>query len=229
MKNNRSTFGLAFIGGIFATLGLLFSISLLVNYQGHVREPRPLLVLELAQWPAPVQSPVQKEPIPEPLKKEIKEIKPLPKPLPKPAPVAKKIVTEKAVTPTPPEPVEEIVNEIKPTLTKDALATTPESIENPLPTPVPIFKLTQTPQFLHREVPRYPPAMQAQGITGIVKLEALIDKKGQVRKVRILKSAGDKFDEAARRAIFASSFYPAKIDDEAVAVLLRLPVKFSLL
>ncbi len=214
------------MSGIFATLGLLFSISLLVNYQGHAREPRPLLVVELAEWPAPIQSPVQKEPTPVPLKKEIKKTKPLPKPSPMLAPVAKKIVTEKEVAPTPPEPVEEIVNEI---LAKDALPTATESIENPLPTPVPIFKLTQAPRFLHREVPLYPSAMRAQGITGTVKLEALIDKEGQVRKVRILKSAGDKFDEAARRAIFASSFYPAKIDDEAVAVLLRLPVKFSLL
>ncbi len=70
--------------------------------------------------------------------------------------------------------------------------------------------------------------MRTQGISGIVKLEALIDKEGRVRKVSILKSAGKAFDEAARRAILASSFYPAEVEKKPVAVLLRLPVRFEL-
>jgi len=104
-----------------------------------------------------------------------------------------------------------------------------QTVKEFLPDPVPFFKLTESPQFLHREIPGYPESMRATGRKGFVILSVLIDKSGKVRKVTVLKSGGEYFDRAAIKGMKASSFIPAKIDGKAVAVLLRMPVEFRLL
>ncbi|VAX02500.1 hypothetical protein MNBD_GAMMA20-933 [hydrothermal vent metagenome] len=228
--------GLAMAGGILITLGMLLFINVLANYRAHATEPRPLLVVDLTAWPMPVKQ-EQQAPPPKPEKQLIPKKpvvkKPLPAPEPELSPQAKKIVDEILPAPTEHETTEEIIEEtdetVEPALSEPTPPMLIEPAEDALPNPVPIFKLTQAPRFLHREVPVYPETMRTQGISGIVKLEALIDKEGRVRKVNILKSAGKHFDEAARRAILASSFYPAEVENKPVAVLLRLPVRFDLL
>ncbi len=124
--------------------------------------------------------------------------------------------------------VKEEITEVVPDQASPVNNENPVTDADTLPTPIPIFQLTTAPQFLHKASPSYPSAMLASGTTGIVKLEALIDKTGRVRKVSIIKSAGEHFDQSARQAILASSFYPAKVREKAVAVLLRLPVKYRL-
>ncbi len=104
-----------------------------------------------------------------------------------------------------------------------------EAVEASIPTPVPYFKLSDLPRFVHRETPVYPENMRASGETGTVELVVLVDKTGKVRQVTILKSAGDSFDQAAIDAINASSFIPAKVDGKSVPALLKMPVKFKLL
>lgn len=138
----------------------------------------------------------------------------------KPAPEASKALKAPTLT--------DLENNVAETPTQEAPAP-PTKPSEALPTPVPFFKITNAPRFLHRETPVYPDAMRAVGVSGVVKLEALIDKQGRVRQVTILTSAGKQFDEAATHAIMASSFYPAEVDKKPVAVLLRLPVKFELL
>jgi len=71
--------------------------------------------------------------------------------------------------------------------------------------------------------------MRSSGITGIVKLAVLIDKEGKVHRVTVLKSADKAFDEAAKKALLASTFMPAKVGNKKVAGELRMPVKFRLL
>ncbi|MCF6209535.1 MAG: TonB family protein [Gammaproteobacteria bacterium] len=228
--------GLAMAGGILVTLGLLLFINVLANYRAHATEPRPLLVVDLTAWPMPVKQEKQApppKPEKQPMPKRPVVKKPPPPPEPEISPQAKKIVEEILPAPKEHETTEEIVEEndetVEPVLSEPTPPMLIEPAEDALPNPVPIFKLTQAPRFLHREVPVYPETMRTQGISGVVKLEALIDKEGRVRKVNILKSAGKHFDEAARRAILASSFYPAEVENEPVAVLLRLPVRFDLL
>ena len=70
--------------------------------------------------------------------------------------------------------------------------------------------------------------MLVQGKEGKVKLEVLIDDKGKIRKVTVIKSAGEAFDQAAITAISNSSFTPGNVDGKPVTVLLRVPVNFSL-
>ena len=163
---------------------------------------------------------------------ETPEAKEAPPP-PTPKPANKKVAKERPLETVEPVLMDEIVADVEKvteqTPSQPTSPTATQSMKNSLPTPVPIFQLTQAPSFLHREKPIYPEVMRVGGISGVVKLEALIDSEGRVREVNILKSAGEHFDEAAREAVLASTFYPAKIENEPVAVLLRLPVKFSLL
>ncbi len=240
MKNvtNRifSQAGLAVVGGILATLSLLLFINVLASYRTHTTEPRPLLVVNLTAWPVPIKQEEQPPP-PKPEKQPVLK-KPVAKSLPPPpkpelSPQAKKTVKQVSPQPVKHVTTEEIVEETEEVVEPALIEPTPpmliEPAEEALPSPVPIFKLTQAPHFLHREVPVYPEMMRTQGISGVVKLEALIDKQGRVRKVDIVKSAGKHFDEAAKQAMLASTFYPAEVENEPVAVLLRLPVTFDLL
>jgi len=233
MKNVTSRafphIGLAIAGGILVSLGLLLFINVLANYRAHAMETRPLLVVDLTAWPIPVKQekqPPSPEPKKQPMPKKPLVKKPSPPPKPELSPQAKKVEEEMPPETVEHEPEEEIVEKIEETAEPAPAEATPpmliEPAEDALPNPVPIFKLTQAPRFLHREIPAYPEAMRTQGISGIVKLEALIDKK-------ILKSAGKYFDEAAKHAILASTFYPAEVENKPVAVLLRLPVQFDLL
>ncbi|VAW87775.1 hypothetical protein MNBD_GAMMA16-240 [hydrothermal vent metagenome] len=234
MTRSLPSTGIAVTGGILLTLGLLFFINVLANYRTQVTEPRPLLVVDLATWPIPVKQ-TETPPTPKP-EKQLTPEKLVSEKVPQPeiSPQATKRVKKIPPEPVMHEPIEKKVAE-KIAEAAEELPAEPtppmliEPTENALPTPVPIFRLTQAPRFLHRKTLVYPETMRTQGISGIVKLEALIDKEGRVRKVNILRSAGKYFDEAAKRAILASSFYPAEVDNEPVAVLLRLPVRFDLL
>ncbi len=58
------------------------------------------------------------------------------------------------------------------------------------------------------------------------RIAVLIGKEGKVHRVTVLKSAGEAFDKAARKALLASTFVPAKMGNKTVAVELRIPVKF---
>ena len=218
--------------GILTTLGLLLFIKVLADYRTHTSEARPPLIVDLTAWPAPVKQPPQPRIHKQPMPKRPVENKHSPPRKPKLSPRPKRVEKEIPQKTPEHESEEEIMEESVRTAEPSPAEPTPPMLiqpgEDALPEPVPIFKLTQAPRFLHRENPVYPEAMRAQGISGIVRLEALIDKDGKVRKVNILKSAGRQFDEAARRAILASTFYPAEVKNEPVAVLLRLPVRFDL-
>jgi len=257
MKNSINprapVLGLAIITGTLLTVGLLLAISFLANDRSPLIEKRPLLVVNLMAWSAPdKQNKGPSPPTPLPKREPEPELKPPsvlpPKAPPKaadtqaapPQPAPKSIREEKPIEPPVSTPTatpatapaerepsnsgantnNTVVPHNQPTLTTKTTET--------LPTPVPFFQLTNPPRFLHRETPIYPQAMHADGISGVVKLEALIDKEGNVRQITILESAGKYFDEAAKNALMLSRFYPAEVDNTAVAVLLRLPVKFEL-
>ncbi len=224
--NNRWLQAVASLfAGLFATISLLLSVQLFSANQNVTQDKRPLLVVDLVNW-KPTEKPVEKKQAPPPKK----IILPKPKKQPKPKPIKKesiKPVEKIALNPVKKvEPETEATKEIaaEPVIEKKIETVT----EEVLPTPVPIFQLSDMPQYLHKETPVYPPSMRTLGKTATVKLEAYIDKKGKVRKVTIVKSAGEEFDQAAKKAIWASTFSPAKVDGKAVAVLLRLPVKFNL-
>ncbi len=211
--------------GLLATISLLLSVQLFSANQNVTQDKRPLLVVDLVNW-KPTEKPIEKKQAPPPKK----VFPPKQKKQPKPKPIKKESI--KPVEKIALNPVKKVVPEAETTkeispepVTQKKIETVTEKV---LPTPVPIFQLSDMPQYLHKETPVYPPAMRTLGKTATVKLEAYIDKTGSVRKITIVKSAGEEFDQAAKKAIWASTFSPAKADGKAVAVLLRLPVKFNL-
>jgi len=237
-QTNSPTWAIAFIIGSLLNIGLFLVLPKLGRTDPPA--PPPVITLDFVAWQLPVKEKApEAKPKPKPKKVVEKKEKPkqqLKKPEPKPAepvkpkPVEKPVFTEEPeITPPdePPKPIEpEPVEEpVLPTV-----AETAENIvdEEELPTPAPIFQLTSMPRMIHRETPIYPAIMRAQGKEGKVRLEVLIDSKGKIRKVTVIKSAGEAFDKAAIAAISNSSFTPGNIDGKPVAVLLKLPVNFTL-
>jgi len=207
--------------GVLIPVSLILSIPVFFKSERVQKEEKPPIILQMMALQLPQQKSLKKKPI--------EKIKPKAKPVKKPEPIKPKTVQKK--------PVPKLVKKIpKKTMIANAK---PEIKEIPqpkqqqtkpeLPMPVPIFKLTQAPHFLHKQDLVYPEVMRSSGITGIVKLAVLIDKEGKVHRVTVLKSAGKAFDEAAKKALLASTFMPAKVGNKKVAVELRIPVKFRLL
>jgi len=76
--------------------------------------------------------------------------------------------------------------------------------------------------------PAYPPAARTGGLEADVPLEIAVDAAGNVVDARILRRAGNGFDESALRAVRSYRFTPARHDDAAVRVRMRWTVSFSL-
>jgi len=213
--NHFSQCLLSVIGGIMLATCLVFMIQLLSAVQTTHSDNNTMLVFNLIDLP---DTQISTHKVNKTLKKPVKKIK-------KPQPVKQKpkenIKTKTNIKNTTPD-----LSNIS---TQPHVNTASEPGEQALPSPMPFFKLSALPRFMHRETPVYPENMRASGITGTVELSVLIDKTGKVRKITILKSAGESFDKAAIKAIEASSFMPAKIDGKPVTSLLKMPVKFKLL
>jgi len=230
-------FSCSLIVGIALTVVFLLSITWLVKGHSEAAINRPLLVLEfmtatpsitqdvaVVQQPAP---PVIPKPIAKRKDQTVVEKKAQLTEVIKPTPMAKPVVDEQPLQAAVMEPVVELEPQME--MIQPVVDAALSQKQEPLPTPVPIFQLTQMPSFLHRTQPVFPESMRADGVGAVVKLEALIDKEGKVRRVDVIKSAGVYFDQAAKSAILSSRFYPARVNNEAVAVVLRIPVKFELL
>lgn len=220
------------------------SLFLFLPALGKTEPPPPPQIIEMnfVAWQQPVQQKITKPKVVPPKPKKVVKPKPRPKPKPKPKkkkpvakvkpkPTPKPVLSESVIpdktsqAPVPQETIEEIEEPIVSNfpVPKDAVVS-----EDALPVPVPIFQLSTLPRMLHRQVPEYPPAMKEQGKEGTVKLEVLLDIKGRIRNVTVIRSAGKLFDDAAVAAIKNSSFAPANVDGKPVAVLMKIPVKFRL-
>jgi protein TonB len=78
-------------------------------------------------------------------------------------------------------------------------------------------------------LPRYPDSARRQGITGTTTLLFEVLANGRVGEVRVEQTAGHPdLDQAAAEAIKKWRFEPARRGNQAVAVWLRMPVKFVL-
>jgi len=79
-------------------------------------------------------------------------------------------------------------------------------------------------------LPDYPPLAQRAGIEGVVWVEALIDKEGKVRDVRIAIPSGANagFEEAAIEAAYKTVWKPAIANGQPIAVWTTYRIKFRL-
>jgi len=201
----------AIVLGLVMNFAMFLSLTTLSKKE--TLTPTKILTVDFMAW----QEPKKVTEVPP---KPIKKVKPQPKKKVKPK-VKKKIIKQPELTIK--EPIE---------TPKEVVEDTPEVVEEVveevLPTPVPIFEVSALPRFVHRSNPVYPPSMKRQGKEGVVMIEALVDATGKVRKVDVVESAGELFDQAAIAAIQGSTFIPANTNGKPVPVLLRVPIRFRL-
>jgi TonB family protein len=86
----------------------------------------------------------------------------------------------------------------------------------------------KAPIIVTRVEPAYSEEARKARISGIVILEALIDKNGDVREVNVLKPLPFGLDQAAVDAVRQWKFKPALIKGEPVDVVFNLTVNFKL-
>ncbi len=75
--------------------------------------------------------------------------------------------------------------------------------------------------------PRYPPAAQAERVTGVVVLEILIDPEGRVTDSEVLRSV-PLLDAAAVEAVRQWEYTPTLLNGVPVPVIMTVTVNFQL-
>jgi protein TonB len=84
------------------------------------------------------------------------------------------------------------------------------------------------PRAISRVPPKYTEEARQARIQGIVILEAVIDPRGEVKSVRVLKGLPLGLDGAAVEAVKRWKFEPARLQGQPVAVYFILTVNFKL-
>jgi TonB family protein len=84
------------------------------------------------------------------------------------------------------------------------------------------------PEKLHAPPPQYTEAARRTGTQGVVIVEAIIDKNGDVTNVRVLKDLPMGLSEKAVQAIKKWKFRPATLNGKPVDVYYNLTVNFQL-
>ncbi len=85
----------------------------------------------------------------------------------------------------------------------------------------------QKPRVIKRVTPVYPELAQKVGAEGLVVVKVLINTKGEVEKVKVIKS-NPLLDEAALTAVRQFKFQPGKQRDRYVKVWMSIPFRFKL-
>lgn len=79
-----------------------------------------------------------------------------------------------------------------------------------------------------RASPNYPFEMKRQGITGEVVLQFLVDPKGDVRDVTVIRSSHREFEAPAIQAVLKWKFRPGRKGGKAVTTRMQIPMSFTL-
>ena len=79
-----------------------------------------------------------------------------------------------------------------------------------------------------RVIPVYPEEAQRAGLEGLVVLKVVIDERGRVGDVAVMRSVGHGFDEAAVAAVRQWKFRPATRNGKPIKVVHVIPFDFRL-
>ncbi len=157
---------------------------------------------------------------PPPPQQEQELIKPRSKKVPIPDP-----------TPDEPEPIR-TVDEIRQDLDipiDDSLFGIPEGPPPAEPEgPIMVGGNVLAPEKIHAPPPAYTEIARKARITGVVIVQAIVDKEGNVTNVKLLKGLGFGLDESAMEAIKQWKFKPATLNGKPVTVYYNLTVNFKL-
>jgi periplasmic protein TonB len=85
-------------------------------------------------------------------------------------------------------------------------------------------------EMIYEEIPDYPRQARTAMMEAVVWIQALVDKDGNVREARVLKSSGSKagFDETAVAAAYKCKFKPAIQNGRPVPIWVSYSVEFTL-
>ena len=86
----------------------------------------------------------------------------------------------------------------------------------------------RAPQLINRVTPRYPEAARQAGLEGTVWVKILVDEKGKVPKVEIVRSDAEIFNQPALEAAKQFVFTPALLNGEPVCVWVSIPFHLRL-
>jgi len=81
---------------------------------------------------------------------------------------------------------------------------------------VPPYKVTKLPKTIHEVKAKYPEEARKLGLEGQVVLRLTVDTAGKVVQAKVIRGAGNGFDEAALAAVTQFRFEPGTEGDEAV-------------
>jgi protein TonB len=113
----------------------------------------------------------------------------------------------------------------------------PKNTAPPAPEPeqeeevIPFAVIEEKPEYIG-EGPQaraeYPDFARRAGIEGVVYLQFIVDKQGNVKNIEVLRSPNETLEEEAIRALKATTFTPGKQRKQPVEVRMSLPVRFKL-
>ncbi|HSL84528.1 MAG TPA: TonB family protein [Thermoanaerobaculia bacterium] len=199
--------------GIALVLHLIFlPIILILDFQSEsvapAEKPKVYVVQQVRFKPPP---PKQQQEIPKPKAKKV--------PIPDP-------------TPDEPEPIR-LPDEIQPEVNLPETDVIFDIPEGPPPSPEPEGPIqvggdVQAPVKVYNPQPQYTEIARKARLQGVVIVQAIIDKEGNVTNVKVLKGLGMGLDQAAVDAIKKWRFEPATLHGKPVAVYYNLTVNFRL-
>jgi len=200
---------IAWMLGIF-----LFGVILVVAFpsiqfaaEDQQKKQKVYVVQQVRFKPPPPQ---QQQEIPKPKSKKV--------PIPDP-------------TPDEPEPIR-LVDEIEPDVqlpTDDFLFGIPDAPPEKVPDgPIRVGGDVKAPNKISAPNPQYTEIARKARISGVVIVEAIIDKTGNVTNVKVLKGLPMGLDQAAADAVKKWKFEPATLNGKPVSVIYNLTVNFQL-
>ncbi len=98
------------------------------------------------------------------------------------------------------------------------LACPPARADGTLEPPVPVRMVP----------PNYPFNLRRIGISGIVTVSCLIDEKGGVQDIRVVKTSNEQFSQPALDAVLKWKFKPANKGGVPVPLRINIPIQFNI-
>jgi hypothetical protein len=108
----------------------------------------------------------------------------------------------------------------------DTLVATEKEIKGEI---VSVASVTTAPSFRKKTVPEYTKDMLENRVEGVVRVKALVDIDGRVKKATPLNDIGFEAAHQAMIATLAMEFNPAMRDSEPVAVWIIIPIRFVMI
>jgi TonB family protein len=90
------------------------------------------------------------------------------------------------------------------------------------------YQVSELPTLINEIRIPYPPSAKAKGIQGAVVFDIIVNSRGEVQSAKVVKSPSQELSDAAKSAVGAFRFRPARVKDKPVAIQIRYTYRFIL-